>query len=136
MHLLSLCESACDNSSTSLLTCRALKTKHDTPKYGLIYHASLVGQTAPKNKGKISRMLAAKASLCVRVDALGEDDDRGLGLASRAMVEERVRQCEQEQLRRISGTGKARAQAEKYQPKRWGWHTVHAYHYVYIVHVM
>lgn len=32
---------------------RALKTKHDTPKYGLIYHASLVGQTAPKNKGKV-----------------------------------------------------------------------------------
>ena len=124
-ELLSLCESACDNSSTSLLTCRALKTKHDTPKYGLIYHASLVGQTAPKNKGKISRMLAAKASLCVRVDALGEDDDRGLGLASRAMVEERVRQCEQEQLRRISGTGKARAQAEKYQPKRWEWHRVY-----------
>ncbi len=23
---------------------RALKTKHDTPKYGLIYHASLIGQ--------------------------------------------------------------------------------------------
>ena len=33
---------------------RALKTKHDTPKYGLIYHASLVGQTNPKNKGKVS----------------------------------------------------------------------------------
>ena len=32
---------------------RALKTKHDTPKYGLIYHASLVGQTNPKNKGKV-----------------------------------------------------------------------------------
>ena len=32
---------------------RALKTKHDTPKYGLIYHASLIGQAAPKNKGKI-----------------------------------------------------------------------------------
>merc|ERR1712127_220970 len=30
---------------------RALKTKHDTPKYGLIYHASLIGQAAPKNKG-------------------------------------------------------------------------------------
>merc|ERR1719393_1036386 len=27
---------------------RALKAKHDTPKYGLIYHASLVGQAAPK----------------------------------------------------------------------------------------
>jgi nucleolar protein 58 len=23
---------------------RALKSKHDTPKYGLIYHASLIGQ--------------------------------------------------------------------------------------------
>ena len=33
---------------------RALKTKHDTPKYGLIYHASLVGQAPPKLKGKVS----------------------------------------------------------------------------------
>lgn len=33
---------------------RALKTKHDTPKYGLIYHASLVGQSNAKNKGKVS----------------------------------------------------------------------------------
>lgn len=96
---------------------RALKTKHDTPKYGLIYHASLVGQTAPKNKGKISRMLAAKASLCVRVDALSEDSKPAIGKASRAMVEERVRQCEQEQLRKVSGTGKARARAEKYEMK-------------------
>lgn len=30
---------------------RALKTKQDTPKYGLIYHASMVGQATPKNKG-------------------------------------------------------------------------------------
>ena len=29
---------------------RALKTKHATPKYGLLYHASLVGQSQPKNK--------------------------------------------------------------------------------------
>ena len=45
---------------------RALKSKHDTPKYGLIYHASLVGQAAPKLKGKISRVLAAKTSLAIR----------------------------------------------------------------------
>ncbi len=36
---------------------------HDTPKYGLIYHASLVGQAAPKHKEKNSRVLAAKAAL-------------------------------------------------------------------------
>jgi len=33
---------------------RSLKAKHNTPKYGLIYHASLVGQSGPKNKGKVS----------------------------------------------------------------------------------
>ena len=78
---------------------RALKTKHDTPKYGLIYHASLVGQTAPKNKGKISRMLAAKASLCARVDALGEEAATRIGIESRAKVEDRVRTCEQSKVR-------------------------------------
>ncbi|KAG5439367.1 hypothetical protein PCK2_000816 [Pneumocystis canis] len=45
---------------------RALKTKHDTPKYGLIYHASLIGQASSKNKGKIARMLATKAAISLR----------------------------------------------------------------------
>lgn len=49
---------------------RALKTKHDTPKYGLIFHASLVGQASSKNKGKIARTTAAKAALSLRYDAL------------------------------------------------------------------
>eukprot|EP00953_Heterococcus_sp_UTEX-ZZ885_P036262 18691-Heterococcus_DN1.PRE.1 len=70
---------------------RALKTKHDTPKYGLIYHASLIGQTAPKNKGKISRVLAAKTALAIRVDAMGETTDTTLGLESRAKSSKR--QC-------------------------------------------
>jgi len=56
---------------------RALKTKHDTPKYGLIYHSSLVGQATGKNKGKIARMLSAKAALCLRVDALSELNSEG-----------------------------------------------------------
>lgn len=66
---------------------RALKTKHETPKYGLIYHASLIGQAPPKLKGKISRVLAAKCALGVRVDALGEVSDEGaIGLEARAKV--------------------------------------------------
>jgi nucleolar protein 58 len=73
---------------------RALKTKHETPKYGLIYHASLVGQAAPRNKGKVSRVLAAKCALAVRVDALGEGTDAALGVESRAKVEARLRQLE------------------------------------------
>ncbi|KAH6684869.1 nucleolar protein NOP58 [Plectosphaerella plurivora] len=80
---------------------RALKTKHDTPKYGILYHSSLVGQATGKNKGKIARSLAAKTALGLRVDALGEfedDDDeevRGmLGLTSRIKLENLLRKLE------------------------------------------
>ena len=31
---------------------RALKTKHSTPKYGLIYHASSIGKASQKHNGK------------------------------------------------------------------------------------
>ncbi len=51
---------------------RALKTKKDTPKYGLIYHAGILGKTQTNLKGKMARMLAAKAVLACRIDALGE----------------------------------------------------------------
>ncbi len=50
---------------------KAIKTKHATPKYGIIYQAQLVNSTPTKLKGKISRALAAKCSLCARCDALG-----------------------------------------------------------------
>ncbi|XP_059183950.1 nucleolar protein 58 [Centropristis striata] len=96
---------------------RALKTRKDTPKYGLIYHASLVGQTTAKNKGKISRMLAAKASLAIRYDALGEDTNAEMGAENRAKLEARLRQLEEKGIRRISGTGKAMAKTDKYQHK-------------------
>jgi len=97
---------------------RALKTKHDTPKYGLIYHASLVGQSNAKHKGKISRTLAAKASLAIRVDALGEGDaNTDFGMEHRAKLESRLRSLEEGNMRRISGTGKARAKWDKYENK-------------------
>uniref|UniRef100_A0A8C9SAQ3 Nucleolar protein 58 n=1 Tax=Scleropages formosus TaxID=113540 RepID=A0A8C9SAQ3_SCLFO len=96
---------------------RALKTRRDTPKYGLIYHASLVGQTTAKNKGKISRMLAAKTSLAVRYDALGEDTNAEMGAENRAKLEARLRHLEERGIRRISGAGKALARADKYQHK-------------------
>ncbi|KAL4727723.1 Nucleolar protein 58 [Fusarium chlamydosporum] len=80
---------------------RALKTKHDTPKYGLIYHSSLIGQATGRNKGKIARMLSAKAALGLRVDALGdaEDDEDEeeraiLGLSNRIKLENHLRKLE------------------------------------------
>ncbi|KAJ3759504.1 hypothetical protein EV360DRAFT_41739 [Lentinula raphanica] len=79
---------------------RALKTKHDTPKYGLIYHASLIGQAPPKLKGKMARMVAAKAALSTRVDALADSDEKSavdapsIGIAHRAKLESRLRALE------------------------------------------
>ncbi|PAA74902.1 hypothetical protein BOX15_Mlig012732g1, partial [Macrostomum lignano] len=95
---------------------RALKTKHQTPKYGLLYHASLVGQANAKIKGKISRMLAAKTSLAIRVDALGEGDSVGpdMGLASRAYLERRLKSLESGGGR--GGLGRARAQSDRFVP--------------------
>ncbi|KAJ8687593.1 hypothetical protein QAD02_023387 [Eretmocerus hayati] len=96
---------------------RALKTKKDTPKYGLIYHAQLVGQATTKNKGKLSRMLAAKASLCTRLDALGEDASFELGAEHKVKLESRLRILEEGNIRRLSGTAKAKAKFEKFHAK-------------------
>jgi len=73
---------------------RALKTKSQTPKYGLIYHASIVGQANPKIKGKISRSLASKCALCIRVDALGENTEGEIGKKSKKSLEARIAQLE------------------------------------------
>lgn len=96
---------------------RALKTKKDTPKYGLIYHSALVGQASTKNKGKISRSLAAKASLATRVDAFGEDSTFDLGTEHRARLETRLRILEDGNMRKLTGSGKVKAKFEKYQAK-------------------
>merc|ERR1711997_1086815 len=96
---------------------KALKTKHDTPKYGLIYHAQLVGQASSKLKGKVSRMLAAKAAIATRVDALGEETNTDLGIEHRAKVESRIRQLEGGQISQISGSAKKSAKFDKFEAK-------------------
>eukprot|EP00299_Pterocystis_sp_00344_P007340 c2336_g1_i1.p1 GENE.c2336_g1_i1~~c2336_g1_i1.p1 ORF type:complete len:598 (-),score=178.20 c2336_g1_i1:74-1867(-) len=89
---------------------RALKTKKETPKYGLIYRASMVGQATTKNKGKISRVLAAKTALSVRVDALGESSEPTIAVNDLLKVQERLRRMEGgAPPTRLSGTGKSKA---------------------------
>ena len=68
-----------------------MNTKKNTSKYGLIYNTSLVGKADTKLKGKISRTLANKCALCVRYDALGEDNDGGLGAKSKTFMEKRLK---------------------------------------------
>jgi len=96
---------------------RALKTKHATPKYGLLYHASLVGQSQPKNKGKMSRVLAAKAVLMARFDAFADEPNLQVGLEYRAKVDARHRQLEGgEAMAAISLSGGGKPGPAKFEP--------------------
>ena len=69
---------------------RALKTKGNTPKYGLLYHSSFIGRAGPKNKGRISRFLANKCSIASRIDNFSESPSTKFGDVLRKQVEERL----------------------------------------------
>merc|ERR1712108_84054 len=70
---------------------RALKTKGNTPKYGLIFHSSFIGRAGAKNKGRISRYLANKGSIASRIDAFSEDATTVFGSKLKEQVEERLK---------------------------------------------
>jgi nucleolar protein 56 len=70
---------------------RALKTKGNTPKYGLIYHSTFIGRAEAKNKGRISRYLANKCSIATRIDSFSDNPTRVYGEKLREQVEERLK---------------------------------------------
>lgn len=69
---------------------RALKTKGNTPKYGLIFHSSFIGRAAAKNKGRISRFLANKCSIASRIDCFSEAPTNLFGKALHGQVDDRL----------------------------------------------
>ncbi|KAJ3125305.1 snoRNP complex protein nop56 [Nowakowskiella sp. JEL0407] len=69
---------------------RALKTKGNTPKYGLIYHSTFIGKAAQKNKGRISRFLANKCSIASRIDCFLDKPTSKFGELLKQQVEERL----------------------------------------------
>lgn len=69
---------------------RALKTKGNTPKYGIIYHSSYIGRAGPKVKGRISRFLANKASMASRIDNFSAKPTTVFGEALKKQVEDRL----------------------------------------------
>ncbi|GLC59398.1 snoRNP complex protein nop56 [Pleodorina starrii] len=70
---------------------RALKTKGNTPKYGLIFHSSFIGRAKQRNKGRISRYLANKCSIASRIDCFMDTATSVFGEKMREQVEERLR---------------------------------------------
>merc|ERR1712107_336469 len=69
---------------------RALKTRGNTPKYGLIFHSSFIGRAGAKNKGRISRYLANKCSIASRIDAFSDEITTVYGSKLKEQVEERL----------------------------------------------
>mmetsp|Transcript_12537 Transcript_12537/g.28285 ORF Transcript_12537/g.28285 Transcript_12537/m.28285 type:complete len:506 (-) Transcript_12537:70-1587(-) len=69
---------------------RALKTKGNTPKYGLIFHSSFIGRAQQKNKGRISRYLANKCSIASRIDCFSDESTTVFGEKLKDQVEERL----------------------------------------------
>ena len=67
-----------------------MKTKGNTPKYGLIYASSFIGRAGAKNKGRISRYLANKCSISSRIDAFIDTPTNMFGVEMRDQVEERL----------------------------------------------
>jgi len=70
---------------------RALKTKGNTPKYGLIFHSTFIGRAGAKNKGRISRYLANKCSIASRIDCFAENTCDVFGQKLRGQVEDRLK---------------------------------------------
>ena len=70
---------------------RALKTRGNTPKYGLIFHSTFIGRASQKNKGRISRVLANKVSIACRIDCFIDKPTNKFGEFLREQVEERLR---------------------------------------------
>ncbi|CAB3397379.1 unnamed protein product [Caenorhabditis bovis] len=69
---------------------RALKTRSNTPKYGLLFHSSFIGKAGPKNKGRVSRYLANKCSIAARVDCFSDVPVSTYGEYLRGQVEDRL----------------------------------------------
>merc|ERR1712013_794792 len=70
---------------------RALKTKGNTPKYGLIFHSSFIGRAGAKNKGRISRYLANKCSIASGIDCFSEESTTVFGSKLKEQVEDRLK---------------------------------------------
>lgn len=72
----------------------ALRSKSNTPKYGFLFYAPIVSTTNPQNKGRMARMLAAKASILARIDFYSTEKDISQAKKYRDYLERRKERIE------------------------------------------
>ncbi|EOB12012.1 nucleolar protein NOP5-2 [Nosema bombycis CQ1] len=96
---------------------KALKRQTNTPKYGIIFDSSILGQVQLKFKGKIARSLASKISLCAKVDYLNSNEDGSFGNLMKEKLLKRIKNVENKSKskKKIQTKGKLNiAKLEKY----------------------
>ncbi|KAF1572641.1 UNVERIFIED_CONTAM: Nucleolar protein 56, partial [Eudyptes robustus] len=69
---------------------RALKTRTNTPKHGLLFHSAFIGKASIKNKGRISRFLANKCTIASRIDCFSDIPVPTFGEFLKQQVEDRL----------------------------------------------
>lgn len=70
---------------------RALRSRGNTPKYGLLFHSSFIGRAGPKDKGRISRYIANKCSIASRLDCFSDGPTRVFGEMMKQQIEDRLK---------------------------------------------
>jgi len=73
---------------------KAIKSRGKTPKYGFIFNTPYITKSSSKNKGKVARLLANKASLCIRLDQFHECSEPVFGEKLKEYLEKRVTELE------------------------------------------
>eukprot|EP01121_Diplochlamys_sp_Union-15-3_P019536 TRINITY_DN7396_c0_g1_i1.p1 TRINITY_DN7396_c0_g1~~TRINITY_DN7396_c0_g1_i1.p1 ORF type:complete len:351 (-),score=84.53 TRINITY_DN7396_c0_g1_i1:23-1075(-) len=70
---------------------RAIRTKSNTPKYGVLFNSSWLSKAKDKDKGRIARFISNKCSFASRLDAFSEKPTDKFGMKFREQVEERLK---------------------------------------------
>jgi nucleolar protein 56 len=70
---------------------KSLKNKTKTPKYGLIFNSQFITKSKQYYKGKISRYLANKAAIAIRVDYFGNTHSKLYGEAYKKQILNKIK---------------------------------------------
>lgn len=94
---------------------KAMKESKNTPKYGIIYNSSYVGQVPVEIKGQVARTLASKIAIASRCDVSGEEEKGDYGVRAREEMDRRIAALTQ---RKKTGKKMAPGQTDKFAMKR------------------
>jgi len=68
-----------------------MKTRGNTPKYGLLFHSTFIGRAQKRDKGRIARYLSNKCSIASRIDCFTDEATSVFGEKLREQIEDRLK---------------------------------------------